>query len=44
LGAGIVLPVIPALAQSFEVSFGLASGVVTAFVVGNLAATLPSGG
>ena len=43
LGAGIVLPVIPALAQSFDVSFGLASGVVTAFVIGNLAATLPSG-
>src|SRR4051812_24779588 len=43
LGTGIVLPVIPALAQSFDVSFGLASGVVTAFVIGNLAGTLPSG-
>jgi MFS family permease len=43
LGAGIVLPVIPALAQSFDVSFGVASGVVTAFLIGNLAGTLPSG-
>ncbi|HET7678601.1 MAG TPA: MFS transporter [Xanthobacteraceae bacterium] len=43
LGAGIVLPVIPALAQSFDVSFGVASGVVTSFLIGNLAATLPSG-
>ena len=43
LGTGIVLPVIPALAQSFEVSFGVASGVVTAFLIGNLAGTLPSG-
>jgi MFS family permease len=43
LGAGIVLPVIPALAQSFDVSFGVASGVITAFLIGNVAATLPSG-
>jgi len=43
LGTGIVLPVIPALAKSFDVSFGLASGVITAFVIGNLCGTLPSG-
>jgi len=43
LGAGIVLPVIPALAQSFDVSFGVASGVVTAYLIGNVAATLPAG-
>jgi MFS family permease len=43
LGAGIVLPVIPGLAKSFEVSFGVASGVVTAFLIGNVAATVPSG-
>jgi len=43
LGAGIVLPVIPGLAQSFEVSFGVASGVVTAFLIGNVVATVPSG-
>jgi MFS family permease len=43
LGAGIVLPVIPALAQSFDVSFGVASGLVTSFLIGNLAGTLPSG-
>jgi len=29
LGAGIVLPSIPALAKSFDVGFGVASGVVT---------------
>lgn len=43
LGAGIVLPVIPALALSFDVSFGVASGVVTAFLIGSVASTLPSG-
>ncbi len=43
LGTGIVLPSIPALAQSFDVSFGVASGVITAFLIGNLAGTLPSG-
>jgi MFS family permease len=43
LGTGIALPAIPALAKSFDVSFGLASGVVTAYVIGNLAGTLPSG-
>jgi MFS family permease len=43
LGTGIVLPVIPALAQSFDVSFGVASGVVTVFLIGNVAATLPAG-
>ena len=43
LGTGIVLPVIPALAQSFEVSFGVASGVITAYLIGNVAATVPSG-
>jgi MFS family permease len=43
LGGGIVLPVIPALAQSFDVGFGVASFVVTSFWIGNLAGTLPSG-
>src|SRR3989304_3339102 len=43
VGTGIVLPVIPALAQSFEVSFGVASGGVTVFLIGNVAATLPAG-
>jgi MFS family permease len=43
LGTGIVLPVIPALAQSFDVSFGVASGLVTAFLIGNVAATVPAG-
>ena len=43
IGAAIVLPVIPALAQSFEVSFGVASGIVWAFLIGNVAATVPTG-
>lgn len=43
IGAAIVLPVIPALAQSFDVSFGLASNVITAFLIGNVAATVPTG-
>src|ERR1700754_2020562 len=43
LGTGIVLPAIPALAKSFDVSFGVASGVITAFLIGNLVGTLPSG-
>jgi MFS family permease len=43
LGAGIALPSIPALAKSFDVSFGVASGVVTAFLIGNLAGAIPSG-
>jgi MFS family permease len=43
LGTGIALPAIPTLAKSFDVSFGVASGVVTAFLIGNLAGTIPSG-
>ncbi|HXQ51425.1 MAG TPA: MFS transporter [Stellaceae bacterium] len=43
VGNGIALPAVPALAKSFEVSFGVASGVVTAFLLGNLAITIPSG-
>ncbi len=43
LGAGVALPAVPTLAKSFDVSFGVASGVVTAFLVGNFAATIPSG-
>lgn len=43
VGTGVALPAIPALAKSFNVSFALASGVVTAFVLGNVAGTLPSG-
>jgi MFS family permease len=43
LGTGIALPAIPALAKSFDVSVGLASGVITAYLLGNLAGTLPSG-
>jgi len=43
LGAGSALPAIPTLAKSFDVSFGIASGVVTSFLLGNLAGTLPTG-
>ena len=43
VGTGIAVPAIPTLAKSFGVSFGLASGVVTAFLLGNLAGTIPSG-
>ena len=43
IGAGIALPAVPTLAKSFDVSFGVASGVITAFVLGNVAGTIPSG-
>ena len=43
LGVGIALPAIPTLAKSFDVGFAEASGVVTAFLLGNLAGTIPSG-
>ncbi|MFI6346346.1 MFS transporter [Streptomyces sp. NPDC050560] len=43
LGAGIAVPAVPTLAKSFGVGFGAASGVVTAFVLGSLAGTVPSG-
>ena len=43
LGTGIALPAIPILAKSFDISFGVASGIVTSFMIGNLAGTLPSG-
>jgi MFS family permease len=43
LGTGIALPAVPILADSFDVGFGIASWVVTAFLIGNLVGTLPSG-
>ena len=43
IGTGIALPAVPTLAKSFDVSFGVASGVITAFVFGNVAGTIPSG-
>jgi MFS family permease len=42
-GLGIALPAIPALANSFHVSFGVASGVITLFLIGSLAGTIPAG-
>jgi MFS family permease len=43
LGTGIAIPAIPTLAKSFNVSFGVASAVVTMFLLGNFLGTLPSG-
>ncbi len=43
IGTGIAVPAIPALAKSFGVGFGVASGVVTSFLLGNLVGTIPSG-
>lgn len=43
LGVGIALPAIPTLARSFHVGFGLASGVVTSFLVGGMAGSIPTG-
>ncbi|HYY90235.1 MAG TPA: MFS transporter [Chloroflexota bacterium] len=43
LGVGIALPAIPVLAKSFDVGFGLASLVVTAFLVGGVLGTVPTG-
>jgi MFS family permease len=43
LGVGIALPAIPTLARSFNVGFGLASGVVTAFLLGGMVGSIPTG-
>jgi MFS family permease len=43
LGTGIALPAVPTLAKSFAVSFEVASGVMTAFLLGTLAAAIPAG-
>jgi MFS family permease len=43
IGTGIALPAIPTLAKTYAVSFGMASGIVTAFVLGNVCGTIPSG-
>jgi len=43
LGVGIALPAIPTLARSFNVGFGLASGVVTSFLLGGMAGSIPTG-
>lgn len=43
LGAGIAVPAVPTLAKSFNVDFSVASGVVTAFLLGNLFGAIPSG-
>lgn len=39
----MALPAIPILAKSFELSFGIASFVLTAFLIGGLVGTLPTG-
>src|SRR5205085_5889913 len=43
LGVGIALPAIPVLARSFDVGFGLASFVITAFLIGGTLGTVPTG-
>ena len=43
LGVGMALPAIPILARSFDVGFGLASFVVTAFLIGGAVGTIPTG-
>ncbi|MBV9120374.1 MAG: MFS transporter, partial [Chloroflexi bacterium] len=43
LGLGMALPAIPPLARSFDVSFGLASLVISSFLLGGLAGSLPTG-
>src|SRR5919202_6801201 len=43
LGVGIALPAIPVLASSFDVGFGVASLVITAFLAGGVAGTVPTG-
>jgi len=42
-GHGMSIPTIPVLATAFDVSIGAAAQVVTAYAVGRLAGTLPSG-
>ncbi len=43
MGTGVALPAIPVLAKSFDVSFGLASGVIIAFLLGGMVGSLPTG-
>lgn len=43
LGTGVAVPALPTLAKSFGVSFGVASAVLTVFLLGNLVGSIPSG-
>lgn len=43
LGNAVALPSVPLLAKSFDVSFGMASMVVTSFLAGGLFSSLPTG-
>ncbi|HUZ77209.1 MAG TPA: MFS transporter [Chloroflexota bacterium] len=43
LGTGIALPALPILAKSFHVSFGVASLVITIFLLGGMIGSLPTG-
>src|SRR3712207_2806453 len=43
LGNGIATPALPVFAKSFDVSFGVASQVFVAQLLGGLAATVPTG-
>ncbi|HVB07145.1 MAG TPA: MFS transporter [Acidimicrobiales bacterium] len=43
IGTGIALPVVPKIAKSFHVGFSLATGVTTAFLIGSVLGTIPTG-
>ena len=43
LGTGVIAPVLPVYAKSFNISFGIASLIIVAYQLGSLAATLPAG-
>jgi MFS family permease len=43
LGGAIAAPALPVYARSFDVSFGTASLIIAAYLVGSMVATLPSG-
>ena len=43
LGTGIIAPVLPVFAKSFDISIGVASMVLVGYQVGALGATLPAG-
>ena len=43
LGTGIIAPVLPIYAKSFDISFGIASLALIVYQVGSLVATFPTG-
>ncbi len=43
MGTGIAVPSVPAIAKSFHISFAVATGITTTFLLGNLAGAIPAG-